>query len=276
MSVDHIELSKKYARKELSGQDLAAMVADGTITKADRRKICKFAVKPPKAALELTARQLLRQQVKEKKSLPRMSKEERRAKFCTNQLEEEREAAKSMFLVCLGCRKRGHMLKNCPNAHKVSLEEKSLLCFNCGSTFHALRNCPEPQLERGVLPFATCFICKQRGHLSRDCPENANGLYPNGGCCHICLQKTHLVKDCPEKPPDDRKRKFNDENELYCEEVNVGNDTNTGGDDLGYDLDAATSREAEEEEDDDSDSDRPKKKKSKKDKKDKKDKKQKK
>lgn len=34
------------------------------------------------------------------------------------------------------------------------------------------------------LPYAQCFICGVQGHLSSQCPENANGLYPSGGCCH--------------------------------------------------------------------------------------------
>ena len=73
--------------------------------------------------------------------------------------------------------------------------------------------CPLPRAK--TLKYAKCFICSKSGHISKDCPENANGLYPKGGCCHICLQKTHLVRDCPERTEEDaeqhRKRKLLDE-----------------------------------------------------------------
>ena len=43
-------------------------------------------------------------------------------------IEATREKGREQHVVCLGCRKRGHSLKNCPN-----VVEKSI-CFNCNST----------------------------------------------------------------------------------------------------------------------------------------------
>ena len=197
-----------YRAGELTGKTLAAMVESGKITKTERRKIVKMSAKPAKEIIPLTERQILRLAVKEKKAMPRLSKDDRRTKF-TNSLalekDKEREQEAANFTICLGCRKRGHFLKDCPKVNKNPLADNtSDICFNCGFSGHALRHCSKPRHKDGSLPFASCFICNKKGHISKDCPENANGLYPNGGCCHICLQKTHLVRDCPERTEEDK------------------------------------------------------------------------
>lgn len=200
---------KLYRKGEIDGYKLSELESNGEITKTQRRKIIKLSSKEEKT---LSERQKLRLEVKEKKSRPKLTKEERKKKFQSAALDEEREDNKSKFIFCLGCRKKGHLLKNCPEAKK-----DVGICFNCGSSGHALRACPKP---RGpTLKYAKCFVCGGAGHISRECPENANGLYPRGGCCHICLQKTHLVKDCPERTEEDaakyQKRKLEEEdNEL--------------------------------------------------------------
>ena len=204
-------LAASYRSKELSGKELADMVTAGTLTKQERRKVVRLGTKAITTA-EMTERQKLRQAVKEKKALPKLSKDERRQKFLNLELqkkEEEREKESANFTICLGCRKRGHFLKDCPKANpsiKDSDEPVVDICFNCGESGHALRHCTKPRKRDGSLPFASCFICKRKGHISKDCPENPNGLYPKGGCCHICLQKTHLVRDCPERTEEDREQ----------------------------------------------------------------------
>lgn len=201
-----------YRQGEIDGYKLSELESSGEITKTQRRKIIKLSTKEVKEVKELSERQKLRLEIKEKKSRPKLTKEERKRKFQSAALDQDREENKSKFILCLGCRKKGHLLKNCPEAKK-----DVGICFNCGSSGHALRACPKP---RGTtLKYAKCFVCGGSGHISRECPENANGLYPRGGCCHICLQKTHLVKDCPERTEEDaakyRKRKLEEEdNEL--------------------------------------------------------------
>lgn len=202
-ALDLADLVVKVRSGELTGEALGKMVVNGTLSKSERRHIQRKAAKP-----ELTARQLLRQEIKAKKALPRgkLSKEERNAKFSSvDETERERLKEEANFTICLGCRKRGHFLKDCP---KLGQEAETAvatrgavdgICFNCGQTDHILKNCPRPRDRNGKLPFAMCFICHRKGHISRDCDQNANGLYPQGGCCHICLQKTHLVRDCPER-----------------------------------------------------------------------------
>jgi hypothetical protein len=141
-----------------------------------------------------------------------LTKEERRQKYLTalvEKKEQEREKEAANFTICLGCRKRGHFLKDCPKAASAAAyaaEPVVDICFNCGESGHALRHCTKPRRRDGTLPFASCFICKRKGHISKDCPENPNGLYPKGGCCHICFQKTHLVRDCPERTEEDKLR----------------------------------------------------------------------
>jgi hypothetical protein len=197
-----------YRSGSLSGKSLAEMVETGTITKTERRKIVKRSSKPVKVELPLTERQILRLATKEKKATPKMSKVDRNTKFTTSlALEKDKERAleAANFTTCLGCRKRGHFLKDCPKVNKNPLDDNVVdMCFNCGIAGHALRHCSKPRNRDGSLPFATCFICNRKGHISRDCHENPNGLYPKGGCCHICLQKDHLVRDCPNRTEEDR------------------------------------------------------------------------
>lgn len=193
------DLTYRFQTGSINGTDLAGMVSRNEITKGDRRKIVKLAAAEKKKE-NLTDRQKLRLAVKEKKALPKLTSEDRRLKY-QKDLEIDRAKEEANFTICLGCRKRGHFLKDCPKAPVAPVAQEcntTQICYNCGSYDHALRNCPEKR--SGQLKFASCFICKRTGHISRDCPDNVNGLYPNGGCCHICLLKTHLVKDCPQKP----------------------------------------------------------------------------
>jgi cofilin len=207
---------------ELNGNDLSDLVKNSKISKLERRKIMKEVQKSNKT---LTERQKLRLSIKEKKKLPKISKEERLSRFKLN-LDGERLAQEANFTICLGCRKRGHFLKDCPKVLVVSTDAKKDniqrdICFNCGSVEHILKNCSKPREKNGKLIFANCFICKKDGHISKDCPENPNGLYPRGGCCHICLLKTHLVKDCPERT-EEEKQKFLLEKERIKKEKEEG------------------------------------------------------
>lgn len=200
------DLAQQLMRNEIQGTALAAMVDRNELTKGERRKIARLSqslAKKAEAEAALTKRQLERRATKEKKALPKLSKDDRKRRF-HDVIEHKREEEAAKFTICLGCRKRGHFLKDCPKQAKeaartgIPAAAAELICFNCGSREHSLRACPEERVP-GKLPFAVCFICKGQGHLSRDCGQNANGLYPRGGCCHICLLKTHLAKDCPDR-----------------------------------------------------------------------------
>jgi len=233
------EYAHRYKQGDLTGTSLAALEKEGNISKSDRRKIVKLAAKLAEAK-ELTQRQKHRLEVKQKKAQPRqrLSYDERKEKFCDlDEKLEERNKSSAQNVVCLGCRKRGHYLKDCPMANSgsrsanfdsrgrtayeapaaatPSLAETAAnssgnggaggsICFNCGSSDHALRACPIPRDPKGVLKYASCFVCKQQGHLSRDCPNNLNGIYAKGGCCHICRQTDHLVRDCPQRTDEDK------------------------------------------------------------------------
>jgi len=207
--MDLTALISDYKNGKLTGKDLATLQTEGKISKSERRSIVKKASKDSSSSSsssasaaggELSERQKLRLMVKEKKAQPKqkLSQEERDAKFSLGEkLERDRLREEANFVICLGCRKRGHFLKDCPK--KAAVE----VCYNCGEANHALRDCPKPRSKDGSLRFASCFVCKQKGHITKDCPQNPNGLYPKGGCCHICLQKTHFVKDCPERTEED-------------------------------------------------------------------------
>ena len=236
-------LLKSLQTGEIATAELASLQKDGKITKSDRRKL----VKQFKKISTLSTRQVQRREVKAKKSLPKLSKVERYHKYVVGAIEEERKQHEANRTICLGCRKRGHFLKDCPNVQTNTLKEPEI-CFNCGSSEHPLRHCPHPR-DGDKLPFAKCFICKKTGHISKECPENANGLYPKGGCCHICFQKTHLVKDCPERTEEDKEkyrllREAQKERELGPKVKGLMSDDIEGGDDdVDYEM-------AEEENDD--------------------------
>lgn len=223
--MDLEKLAAQYRDQKISGNELGNMVKSGSITKSQRRKITKLGLKPK---IELSARQLLRLQVKEKKMQPKLTKDERRYKYVEGKLELERDMLKSKHIVCLGCRESGHLLKYCPLANQPNQphQKAQIICFNCGATDHPLRACPHERSANGELPFASCFICKGKGHISKDCPQNTNGLYPHGGCCHICLEKSHLVKDCPKKQLDVQEAKEK------ASEITLHITDGNGGDDL--------------------------------------------
>ena len=265
----------------INGNDLANFVEKGIISKQERRKITKLA----KEYATLTERQKLRRAVKEKKALPKLTSADRKRKY-HDEVDKEREEEKAARTVCLGCRKRGHFIKDCPfkthqNEEIVIDERQKLICYNCGSADHPLRECPKPRTKDGSLPYAKCFICKGSGHISRDCPENPNGLYPKGGCCHICLQKTHLVRDCPERTEEDIQRAKRRREELE-EQRNgpkfaglMADENGKDGGDDNVDFEQKDGDDDDDDDEDDDDDDR-KKKKSKKEKKEKKEKKNKK
>jgi hypothetical protein len=158
-----ITLAYKFGKGEIDGKHLAKLVDDKNITKSERRKIGKLALAEKRQTEKkesLTPRQILRQSVKEKKSKPKLTKDDRRKKYLEDKLDEEREINKAQFETCLGCRKKGHILKFCPESNTKT----KLICFNCGSTDHPLRNCTAPK-KNNELPFAHCFICKQSGNI---------------------------------------------------------------------------------------------------------------
>ncbi|CAM9615230.1 unnamed protein product [Pylaiella littoralis] len=136
---------------------------------------------------------------------PKMTKEERRAKY-TQKAYEARDKQNQLGpgankTRCLGCRTWGHIVANCPEAKTATG-----ICFNCGSSKHALRVCPKPKQRDGSLPHATCFVCKGKGHISAHCKQNANGIYPKGGFCKGCGSKHHLSWDCPDSTKVDRNK----------------------------------------------------------------------
>lgn len=228
MSAKISNLTSEYKKGSITGNDLAKLVNEGELTKSERRKITKIAKQK-----ELTPRQLLRLETKSKKQQPKLSKDDRHKKYVSDRNDALREKQQGAHMVCLGCRKEGHILKYCTEIKNL----KNVVCFNCGEYDHALRNCTKP-VTPGYLPFAECFICHEKGHISRDCTDNTKGLYPDGGCCHICMKNDHLVKDCKLKPVDEDKMESSRKNEIsllvtdnvlkqrddYIEEVQYGSD----------------------------------------------------
>ncbi|KAF8588653.1 hypothetical protein K439DRAFT_1613335 [Ramaria rubella] len=137
----------------------------------------------------------------------RKREEERHAKASESRRikrKKEREAS----ITCLACRKKGHIVKDCPQARTALLENdegsagapgRSVVgvCYRCGSTKHSLSRCKKPTNPKKPLPFASCFVCSGKGHLASSCPKNqGKGIYPNGGSCKLCGQTSHLAKDC--------------------------------------------------------------------------------
>jgi zinc finger CCHC domain-containing protein 9 len=110
--------------------------------------------------------------------------------------QNRKRKSRHLHRVCLGCRKKGHSLKDCPERFNSDQQKK---CYNCGKTDHTTRACPEPPKDGGF-SFATCFICKQTGHLASQCSQNeGKGVYIRGGHCHKCGSVEHYAKNCPKK-----------------------------------------------------------------------------
>ena len=192
-----LKYAKDLQKGELSGNDLKQKVESGMLSKQERRKITRMAKKLAGES-QLTERQKLRREVREKKMMPKPDKEQRRRKYLEG-IDRRREIESAKFSVCLGCRKRGHILKDCPNKPILSERKGIHICYFCGSKEHSLKNCSTYNGDDRNLPFAKCFICNETGHLSRNCSSNTHGLYPKGGSCHICGEMTHLAKNCPKR-----------------------------------------------------------------------------
>lgn len=217
MSQSYETILESYKNGNIDGNELSRLMKENIISKAERRKI----VKSHKKFSKLSDRQKLRMETKEKKKLPKLTREERVRKFQQGRI-DERNRKNAEFTICLGCRKKGHLMKDCPEYKRI---ERNNMCFNCGEFTHTLKNCPQPRSNDGFLKFANCFICNQSGHLSRDCPQNTNGLYPQGGCCHICQSKAHLAKDCPEKPKKEEETfKISSFKDPYENDDNIGDE----------------------------------------------------
>ena len=163
--------------------------------------------------------------VKTQKVKPKMTKEERRAKY-TKQARDRRDKASKTKAgwnkICFHCRRKGHVTADCKENPENfgdsnrSNPRNSQICYKCGSDEHGLKQCPKLTAEEKKeakagrmdynkmdLPFATCFICKEKGHLSSQCEQNENGVYIKGGSCKECGSKYHLHVNCPEKKKKD-------------------------------------------------------------------------
>ena len=91
-------------------------------------------------------------------------------------------------LVCINCKERGHVIKNCP-----MLDKREVYCYSCGSRTHTYKEC-----DKNGFDFAVCFYCSGTGHLASQCTQNPTpGVYPKGGSCHKCGSVWHLAKNCP-------------------------------------------------------------------------------
>ncbi|CAI2164896.1 20188_t:CDS:2 [Funneliformis geosporum] len=114
-----------------------------------------------------------------------------------NKRSREEKLEPSTPEICFGCRKKGHSVKDCPEAKEQGVG----MCYNCSSTEHIAKDCKKTIKQGDEYLYAKCFICNEQGHLSRHCLKNEKGLYPNGGSCRFCSQVTHLAKDCALKNP---------------------------------------------------------------------------
>ena len=93
-------------------------------------------------------------------------------------------------LRCLGCKRKGHLLKDC---RKNKTQE---ICYKCGATSHSSRDC---LMDTNAYPYAVCFNCKKTGHLASSCStKSTKGIYIRGGSCFKCGSTWHLAKNCTE------------------------------------------------------------------------------
>lgn len=124
-----------------------------------------------------------------------VSKEQQRLIMKSERRKEEKALRREKKRVCLRCRKRGHMVNECPEFVGEYGSQQNCICYTCGSTEHKISDCP--QVSKDDFPHATCFVCRRVGHISRQCPDNPRGLYPDGGSCRGCGSVVHLAANCP-------------------------------------------------------------------------------
>ena len=153
----------------------------------------------------------------------------RKLRTTKKKIEENLGNLKNSLKRCLNCKKRGHVVEDCPFKNDENNEDSKgnnndeAICYNCGSHDHGLYKCDKP-VDYNNLPYALCFKCKKRGHISANCPENENGIYIHGGSCFVCGAKDHLAKNCPQKQAKEEayksqrpKKEKNDENKKNAE-----------------------------------------------------------
>ena len=162
----------------------------------------------------------------------------RKLRSTKRKVEENLGNLKNSFKRCLNCKKRGHLVEDCPfkeknneDGNEDNMNNNDIVCYNCGSYEHTLYKCDKP-IDYNNLPYALCFKCKKRGHISANCPENENGIYVHGGACFVCGAKDHLAKNCPEKQAKEEAYKVhkpkekNKRNKKINEEINDGEKEN--------------------------------------------------
>ncbi|KAL7067523.1 hypothetical protein ACR3K2_20020 [Cryptosporidium serpentis] len=175
--------------------------SDSSVSKSKRKRIL---------ARLIVLKKGLSDQVKVGGQIPKSNKTIRRLNKNKNKqgvpVKQDRNCNKN--LVCLCCRKKGHLMADCRNykennlkresESKILLDDKQLhKCFNCGEEGHTLRDCKKLRIDDSVLPFASCFKCGEYGHIVAYCPQNDIGsVYPKGGSCNICGSVKHLAKNC--------------------------------------------------------------------------------
>ena len=110
----------------------------------------------------------------------------RKLRTTKKKIEENLGNLKNSLKRCLNCKKRGHVVEDCPFKNDENNEDSKgnnndeAICYNCGSHDHGLYKCDKP-VDYNNLPYALCFKCKKRGHISANCPENEKEIYIHGG-----------------------------------------------------------------------------------------------
>ena len=74
---------------------------------------------------------------------------------------QELATFKTKTVVCINCKERGHVMKDCP-----SLDKREVYCYSCGSRSHTYKQCTDSGFAHAV-----CFFCNQTGHLAKHCTQ---------------------------------------------------------------------------------------------------------
>ncbi len=150
---------------------------------------------------------------------PKMTKEERRAKFTAiahNRRDANIARARDKHLICYRCRKTGHSAENCKNSaiadsksdnevgdtsadgaegkekipHSIKKQRGGVggnICYKCGSTEHRIQACPK---LKAFLP-----VGGAKKNTKIDFGKLGELPYAN---CYVCNKSGHLASYCPE------------------------------------------------------------------------------
>lgn len=149
---------------------------------------------------------------------PKMTKEERRAKFTAiahNRRDANIARARDKHLICYRCRKTGHSAENCKNSAIAGSKSDNDVGDTSADGREGKEKIPHSIKKQGGVGGNICYKCGSTEHRIQTCPK-LKAFRPVGGAkkntkidfgkfgelpyanCYVCNKSGHLASHCPE------------------------------------------------------------------------------